>query len=73
MAESADVLVLCGDLTDYGTPDEARILAKEWGEGLVTLDWSRLARRFGQHWRVLPSHLILFGCIYPTSAGRCWP
>jgi Calcineurin-like phosphoesterase len=28
-AESADVLVLCGDLTDYGTPDEARVLAKE--------------------------------------------
>ncbi|MGH7414501.1 MAG: metallophosphoesterase family protein [Candidatus Rokuibacteriota bacterium] len=29
IAESADVLVLCGDLTDYGTPEEARILAKE--------------------------------------------
>lgn len=31
IAESADVLVLCGDLTDYGTPDEARVLAKELG------------------------------------------
>jgi Icc-related predicted phosphoesterase len=29
MAESADVLALCGDLTDYGTAEEARILAKE--------------------------------------------
>jgi Icc-related predicted phosphoesterase len=28
-AESADVLVLCGDLTDYGLPEEARILAEE--------------------------------------------
>jgi len=29
IAESADVLVLCGDLTDRGQPDEARLLAKE--------------------------------------------
>src|SRR5712671_4177166 len=29
IAESADVLALCGDLTDRGLPDEARILAKE--------------------------------------------
>jgi Icc-related predicted phosphoesterase len=29
IGESADVLALCGDLTDYGTPDEARVLAKE--------------------------------------------
>ena len=27
--EEADVLLLCGDLTDYGAPDEAKILAKE--------------------------------------------
>jgi Icc-related predicted phosphoesterase len=26
---AADVLVLCGDLTDYGLPDEARALARE--------------------------------------------
>jgi Icc-related predicted phosphoesterase len=31
IAESADVLVLCGDLTDYGTSEEARILAKDLG------------------------------------------
>jgi Icc-related predicted phosphoesterase len=29
VAERADVLVLCGDLTDYGTVDEARVLARE--------------------------------------------
>jgi len=28
-AERADVIVICGDLTDYGLPDEARVLAKE--------------------------------------------
>src|SRR5579859_4736988 len=27
--ERADILVLCGDLTDFGLPDEARILARE--------------------------------------------
>jgi len=29
VGERADVLVLCGDLTDYGSPDEARVLARE--------------------------------------------
>jgi Icc-related predicted phosphoesterase len=31
IGESADVLALCGDLTDRGLADEARILAKELG------------------------------------------
>src|SRR5215213_5254979 len=31
------------------------------------LDWDRLLRRFGQHWPVLLSHLILFGYIYPDE------
>ncbi len=30
-ARSADVLVLCGDLVDYGLPEEAHVLAKEFG------------------------------------------
>ncbi|OQW32278.1 MAG: hypothetical protein A4E19_19815 [Nitrospira sp. SG-bin1] len=30
-----------------------------------TLDWSRLLRRFHAHWRVLFSHMILFGYVYP--------
>ena len=29
ISESADVLLLAGDLTDTGQPDEARLLAKE--------------------------------------------
>jgi Icc-related predicted phosphoesterase len=29
--DEADALLLCGDLTDYGTEDEARILAEELG------------------------------------------
>jgi hypothetical protein len=29
VAEQADVLLLCGDLTDYGTVEEARVLVKE--------------------------------------------
>ena len=29
IAESADVLLVAGDLTDYGLPDEARVLARE--------------------------------------------
>ena len=31
------------------------------------LDWPRLLMRFGDHWRVLLSHLILFGFVYPDK------
>ena len=31
ISESADVLVLCGDLTDYGLAEEARLLLREMG------------------------------------------
>lgn len=34
------------------------------------LDWSHLLARFGPHWRVLLSHLILFGFIYPAERDR---
>ncbi|HYD95576.1 MAG TPA: nucleotidyltransferase [Noviherbaspirillum sp.] len=30
------------------------------------LDWPRLLWRFGEHWRVLLSHLVLFGFAYPA-------
>lgn len=33
------------------------------------LDWQRLLARFGEHWRVLLSHLVLFGYIYPAPAA----
>ena len=29
VSDQADLLVMCGDLTDYGLPDEARVLARE--------------------------------------------
>src|SRR5688572_3162609 len=29
VSERADVLAICGDLTDYGLPEEARVLARE--------------------------------------------
>jgi hypothetical protein len=35
-----------------------------------TLDWDRLLRRFGEHWRVLYAHLVLFGFAYPTERHR---
>ena len=32
-----------------------------------SMDWKRVLRRFGEHWRVLFSHLVLFGFIYPAE------
>ena len=37
------------------------------------LDWYRLVRRFGPHWRVLLSHLVLFGFIYPGEVEAVPP
>ncbi|HYE71876.1 MAG TPA: hypothetical protein VEF04_01040 [Blastocatellia bacterium] len=34
------------------------------------LDWHRLLRRFGQQWRVLLSHLVLFGFAYPAERNQ---
>ncbi len=34
------------------------------------LDWSHLIKRFGSRWRVLLSHLILFGFIYPAEREK---
>jgi hypothetical protein len=33
------------------------------------LDWRRLVDRFSDNWRVLYSHLVLFGFIYPGERG----
>ena len=33
-------------------------------------DWPRLLGRFGSHWRVLLSYLILFGFVYPAEQAR---
>jgi hypothetical protein len=32
-----------------------------------SLDWPRLLMRFGDHWRVLLSHIIMFGFVYPDK------
>lgn len=37
-----------------------------------SIDWARLIRRFADHWRVLLSHLCVFGFIYP-SERNCIP
>jgi hypothetical protein len=34
------------------------------------LDWPRVLRRFGEHWPVLLSHLVLFAFVYPTEAPK---
>jgi hypothetical protein len=33
----------------------------------ASLDWRRLVARYGPHWRVLLSHLVLFGFVYPAE------
>lgn len=35
-----------------------------------TMDWDYLLERFGPDWRVLFSHLVLFGFIYPMERNR---
>src|SRR5204863_4514790 len=34
------------------------------------LDWGRLLDRCGPHWRVLLSHLVLFGFVYPADLDK---
>ena len=34
VTSNADVLALCGDLTDYGQPDEARVFAREFAQAI---------------------------------------
>jgi hypothetical protein len=34
------------------------------------IDWDRLLARFGENWRVLLAHLVLFGFIYPGDRQR---
>lgn len=48
----------------YDGADVAHLLAARARD----LDWSRLVWRFGRYWRVLLSHLVLFGFIYPDLA-----
>jgi len=50
----------------YDGSDVAHLLLARAAE----LDWPRLLDRFGAHWRVLLSHLILFGFIYPEQRAQ---
>ena len=34
------------------------------------LNWPRLLARFGDHWRVLYAHLLLFGYAYPAERAK---
>jgi hypothetical protein len=34
------------------------------------LNWTRLLGRFGEHWRVLFAHLVLFAYIFPSAAEQ---
>jgi Icc-related predicted phosphoesterase len=45
----------------YDGADVAHLLLRQG----ASLDWKRMLRRFGRHWRVLLSHLVLFEFIYP--------
>jgi hypothetical protein len=52
----------------YDGADVAHLL-HAYGE---RLDWNRMLDRFASHWRVLLSHLVLFGFIYPYER-ECLP
>jgi hypothetical protein len=54
---------------DRGRYDGADIahLLRSYGD---RLDWRRLLSRFDRHWRVLLSHLVMFGFVYPAERGR---
>jgi putative nucleotidyltransferase-like protein len=45
----------------YDGADVAHLILRQG----KALDWKRLLRRFGRHWRVLLAHLVLFEFIYP--------
>ena len=50
----------------YDGADVAHLLR---AQGL-RLNWPRLLSRFGAHWRLLLSHMVLFGFIYPGETDR---
>jgi hypothetical protein len=50
----------------YDGADVSHVLRARGAE----LDWARLLDRFGEKWRVLLSHLVLFGFAYPGERDR---
>ena len=59
---------LCDGRERYDGADVAHLLLT-YGD---RLDWQRLLDRFGPYWRVLLTHLVLFGFIYPHER-ECVP
>ena len=49
--------------------DGADVIHLIRGVGLK-LDWDRLFRRFGDDWRVLFSHVVMFGFVYPGERDK---
>jgi hypothetical protein len=47
----------------YDGADVAHVLLRRGRE----LDWDRLLRRFDDNWRVLLSHLVMFGYVHPSQ------
>jgi len=50
----------------YDGADVAHLLR----ETAERLDWQRLVERVGPNWRVLLSHLVLFGYVYPAERAK---
>lgn len=81
-AEEANVLGLNARLTppEESLWSKAFVMERERFDGAdvahllrargPSLDWERLLRRFGPHWRVLLAHLTLFGFIFPGDRDR---
>ena len=46
----------------YDGADIAHLIRARGGQ----LDWQRLLHRFGPYWRMLLSHLVMFGFVYPA-------
>lgn len=49
--------------------DGADVLHVIHGHG-PSLDWDRVLQRFGDHWRILLSHLVLYAFVYPAERSR---
>jgi hypothetical protein len=52
--------------------DGADVIHLIRGVGLK-LDWDRLLRRFGDDWRVIFSHVVMFGFVYPGERDKIPP
>jgi len=37
------------------------------------MDWKRVIKHFDNHWRVLFSHVVMFGFVYPDERSTCVP